>query len=217
MNAARQLFSDPRAFGTALAALLTGRFGTDWLDWEPETVGMEIADEFGVTDVPEENFDKIFAVGTLLKTDQFYKSVAAFHHVAGALNSTASFDLFDPLDPEELAWALYEALLHEPPGRDENVADRFSPNVKAYVSASLEAAGVTGFVDIFRAVGRAASTQTSFSDDPVMYAALRAKEESDAAAVRDELKERQGSLLAQLKLVQEFLSTPQALPPLARA
>lgn len=209
---AAQLFADPRAFGTALAALLSGRFGVEWLDWEPETVALEIRDEFGIAEVPEENFDKIFAVATLIKTDQFYQSVPAFHHIITALNGDASFDTYDPPDPEDIAWGLYESLLHDPPSRDEEVEARFSPNVQAYVGAVLKASGMTRFSGILRGFGDNPA-EVTFADDPVLFEGLHIKEQADDLAVTEMLRSQQQELALQIRAVREYLSKFPDLQP----
>jgi hypothetical protein len=68
---------DPESFATTLAAIFLDEYGTTGLSWAPETIAMELRDDFGV-EPPPANFGRLMAGITLLTTDRFYKELPTF-------------------------------------------------------------------------------------------------------------------------------------------
>jgi hypothetical protein len=115
----------PDLYGTSLLALLLDQWGTEALEWDPETIRRELADEFGVS-LPPAAEQKLQAVLTILNSDGFYRDVMVFQHVCRALcGQESDFQQFEPLEPHEAAWGVFEAsLLQDPesvPQLDEQV------------------------------------------------------------------------------------------------
>jgi hypothetical protein len=132
------LLLDEEAIATPLLVGLLDEFGTEMLDWEPETLRLEIKNEWKVTP-PQVNFDKIWALVTVLTTNSFYDSFEGFTHICNALSNTeASFDVYDPADVTEMAWAIAECTLLDPPdptGKDKSY--QFNTEIIAYMQARL--------------------------------------------------------------------------------
>jgi hypothetical protein len=85
---------------------LTRAFGSEWLDWEPETILMEIRRQYGVTPI-ESVKDKIFALQTFLTTDLFWDDFLIFEKIVLAFNDRdVDHDLIQCATPEELAYAM---------------------------------------------------------------------------------------------------------------
>lgn len=141
MRQNQQLFAsylkDPDTIGSILLVGLLDEFGTDMLDWEPETLHREINEVWKVS-VPERNLDKIWALVTVLTTDTFYSSLEAFIHVCNALSGNgADFKTFDPATVQEMCWAVAETQLLNPPEKD----DAFNDEIKTYMRARLDEEG----------------------------------------------------------------------------
>ena len=129
----------PQASASALLVGLMDRFGTEMLDWEPDTLRFEIEGEWGVSP-PTNNIDKIWALVTLLTTNLFYVSLEAFIHICNALNGEgADFQTYDPATVPEMCWALVETTILNPPDRGED----FSSEILTYMKAELEDEGFT--------------------------------------------------------------------------
>jgi hypothetical protein len=124
--------------------MFVDEFGTEFFDWEPETLNIEVQSTWH-TSLPDVNSDKLWALVTLLTTDQYYRSVDAFIHTANALNgSEADFENYDPAEPEEIAWALMETFLIDPPEQKGDAFEgRFTDEIRRYVGTTLEQAGIT--------------------------------------------------------------------------
>jgi hypothetical protein len=132
-----RLLQDPETPGSVLLIGLFDEYGTDFLEWEPDTLLLEIQDRWK-TEVPVVNRDKIWALVTVLTTDLFWSSLEAFIHVCNALSGGgADFQNWNPADVQEMCWAIAEVTLLDPP--EEGVV--FSPEIVAYMQAELEAEG----------------------------------------------------------------------------
>ncbi len=141
MRQDQQLFAsflkDPDAIGSVLLIGLLDEFGTEMLDWEPETLRQEVRQTWNTT-VPTRNWDKIWALATVLTTDNFYSSLDGFIHICNALSSHgADFQRFDPATIQEICWALAEVQMLNPPEKD----DVFNDEIRAYMKARLDEEG----------------------------------------------------------------------------
>jgi len=141
-----QLFNavtDETMMGTSLLLICVDTFGISFFDWEPETFALDCKSAFG-TELPQVNKDKIWSLVTALTTNLFYISLETFMPICNALSdSQADFRAYDPVDSEEAAWGIIEVLLNDPPDEDEDVAVRFSHEIKRYVGLTLSSEGVT--------------------------------------------------------------------------
>jgi hypothetical protein len=130
----RKKLEDPEAVGTVLLLIFIDKWGTEFFDWEPETLNRQAFADFGAQ-LPQINRDKIWALVTYLTTDRFFQNLDLFIHTCNALsNSGADFNNYDPADVQEIAWCLTETSLLEPP--DEGMS--FSPDIITYIDAKLK-------------------------------------------------------------------------------
>ena len=79
------LLADPDSFALTLITIFVDTYGMEALAWAPETVRLEIIDDFQV-DLPQENFDKLMAAMHLSQTDEFYVSLPTFIEICNVLN-----------------------------------------------------------------------------------------------------------------------------------
>src|SRR5262245_58736209 len=120
----RQVLTDDKSFTTTLLILFMDTYGPEGLDWAPETIYMEIEDDFGVK-MPERNFDKLMAGIYLISSDSFYKSLPDFIEICNVLaGHGVTPGQFEPVALDDMAWGLTEALLISPP--DDRDTDPFS-------------------------------------------------------------------------------------------
>lgn len=109
---------NPYTMGTVLYAIAVRQYGEEVHDWEPETVFLELQDDFGV-EIPAINHDKLMALLTAVSTNSFYENFAAFSLISHTLNNDENpLDQSDPLLPAEMAWAVTEVqLVDDTPGK----------------------------------------------------------------------------------------------------
>jgi hypothetical protein len=136
------LFRNPATPGTILLFILVDELGTEFLSWENETIEHEIMAKWKVRPAPE-NDDKIQALITVLTSNMFYANLDCFVHICNSLNDAgASFEHFDPPQVSDIAWAIAETTLIDPP-ETKDQSYRFSHEITAYMEAELEREGFT--------------------------------------------------------------------------
>ena len=133
---ASEAFKDDDVPAFVLYSICVGQFGGDIHKWEPETLWLEIQDEFKV-ECSESNKDKIQAAIALVSINSFYENFQAFEGICKAFNNQSpEFEWVTPLTPEECAWGVAEALLID------ETPEEFSLEIKAYVSEILREGGL---------------------------------------------------------------------------
>ncbi|NDC55316.1 MAG: hypothetical protein EBZ69_00520 [Alphaproteobacteria bacterium] len=176
------------------------KFGTEALTWEPNTILLEIEEEFNV-DLPQLALDKLLVGIQILTTDRFYKSLPDFISFCNVLSGdTYRPDMWDPADAEEVAWGVTEALLIYPP--EDNEEEPFTDEIRAYIGAVLDREGLINPPDILRIALRQARVSPSiddFSDDPTMFNAVYDLEEGKRADIENTIRMRTKMLAAQFK------------------
>lgn len=75
----KSIFADPEANPYKIYAALIDLWGDEWLDWEPETI-LETAEIDGVI-IDQVNLGKMFAIRSLLKTEEFFREPRVFEKV----------------------------------------------------------------------------------------------------------------------------------------
>lgn len=190
----------PEAFTTTLVATFVDAFGTEGLSWTPETIQLEIQDNFGVN-ISDATLSKLMAGITLLTTNNFYQSVPDFIMLSNIL-AGGHYDpnIFDPADVEEIAWAVTEALLLAPP--DEDDEEPFAEEVLAYIAHMVEEAGFIDPPDVLRLGARGTlslqNIQADYSDDPEAFSAIYKVQVEKRAEVDSMVRENLRQLIAQL-------------------
>lgn len=195
----RALLTDPETYATTLIVFIIDRYGTEALTWTPETIRMQINDDFGIR-LPRGILDKIMAAIMLLTTDSFYQEPAAFIQICNILSGdTFDPEVFDPADSYEMAWGITEATLLAPPEDAENA---FSEDVRAYIGYQTSAEGIADPPDILAIGIRPVDKHDPnavFADDPEIYNAFSDKREADRSLITDMLRANMQELLGQLE------------------
>lgn len=205
-------------FATVLLVLFLDRFGTEGLSWSPETITLEIEEEFDV-DLKPLALDKLMVAIQLLTSNKFYKSTPDFISFCNVLNGESYRpDMWDPADTEDVAWGITEALIIYPP-EDDN-PEPFTEEIRAYIGSALDEEGLINPPDILRIALRSARVSPSiedFSDDPTMFNAVYDLEESKRADIENTVRQRIEQLQQQLQTIQlENGSTKEVLEALNR-
>ncbi len=137
----KQALEDPSLFCSCVLLLLFDNIGPEVVDWEPESIYMQLEEMFGIK-VDRLLADKINAVLSLIGTDLYHKSLEAFNVVNSVLNfKYANFDSFSPGGVDDLLWGVTEARLIE--GGEAFDKQGFSHDIAAYTAQLLSTEGVT--------------------------------------------------------------------------
>lgn len=129
---------DDFTYTTPIMAILTDKFGTEFIEWDPVTVNIEIKESFGI-DATDSLLDKIQAGSTVINTNLFHLSLEAFNVSCNTLNlGVAASELMLPADLEDIMWGITEAKILEGDMFEETA---FSHNIARYVGFLLAEAG----------------------------------------------------------------------------
>lgn len=189
-------------FATTMLVMLTDKYGTEALEWQPQTLVMEIEQDYRV-DLPKVNMDKLMAAIDVLTSDNFYQSLPDFINLCNIFSGD-SYDprMWDPADSSEVAWGITEALIIEPPDGEEP----FSLEITAYIGAILDAEGIIQPPDVLKIASRDIADLTGkingeFSDDPAMFGAIYDFENSKTQAINTYVKTNLTMLIQQLQVL----------------
>ncbi len=137
---AKSVLKNDESSATALFIAMQRLFGSNsFLGWEPESIWLEL-DDNGVKDFPQENRDKILAVGTLIMGDAFHWDALVFEKTIVAFNNLPIVpDGIQEASPGELAWGVFEAeLLSQYAGHN----GEYDYEPTRYMAASMHRAGL---------------------------------------------------------------------------
>ena len=135
------VFSNSELYPLLYHLILLKKYGSEYYNWDPETVRLQIKDDFNIS-ISDIISNKIQAVSTLLVTDQFYIYWEAFESITKALiTGYPQFVHVTPLYPEEICWGLISACLND---SDYNSIKELplSPEVIGYITVTLEMQGI---------------------------------------------------------------------------
>jgi hypothetical protein len=114
--------------------ILFGKYGRTWLGWDPQTLWMEIEEDFH-TKVTDEVRDKINALRTLLTTRDFWDDFSVFEKIVIAFNDRyVDTEHIQVCLPEELGYGLTVA--------NSIVVRPFSNEIKVYIQACCRGSGL---------------------------------------------------------------------------
>jgi hypothetical protein len=133
------LFRTDDSFALSLITAFLEVNGTEALEWEPETLRLEVKADFGIT--PSQTvMDKLQAAITILTTDHEYSWWEPFEEITHVLNDyEANFEVMRPPTVEEIAWGVLESNLIDP--SEEPLRKAYSGEIQAYISLILQKAG----------------------------------------------------------------------------
>jgi hypothetical protein len=192
---------NPDAFAFNLLTAFMDTYGAEALAWSPETIEMEIRDDFGV-DISSGNYDRLMTAISVLTSNGFFTSVPTFIRDCVSLAGTVTpADSMIMPDCEELAWGITEALLISPP--DEEDENPFDKEIVGFIGEALSEEGILKPPDVLRIAvnGRQLVDRVNFefSDDPEMFAAIQSAEGAKTEAINAAVKGKTMALLRQLQ------------------
>jgi hypothetical protein len=209
-NAQREAWLNPDAFATSLFLLFVDQYreggSNSWdnpeedpLNWDPNTILVEIEDDFNIA-LPPPNFDRLMAAINIVTTDKFYQSLPDFITFCNVL-SGAPFDprIWDPADAGEIAWGITEGILLSPP--DDGDENPFNDQITAYIGAALDDEGIIHPPDVLRiATHRSlpASIPDTYTDDPTMFTIVSDFADRKTSDLTRMLRETIGRLATQI-------------------
>ncbi len=207
------LIRSDEVFASTLLCLAADRFGTDMFSeeggcWTPQTFRTEFQAVFG-GDLPDDNLGKLLAAISVLTSDALYRGLSSFlFTVHGLLGDGTDWSYAEPIDAEDLAWAVMEAMLLSPPEEGE----LFDPQIVAYCRTILKAEGLMSppAVLAFAREEAVYGDIGQFGDDILREQASRTRE------VNEYVESRQITLYEQLASVERFGCTANGLAEAVR-
>ncbi len=128
-----KLFCDKRAHPLQILEVLTMRYGTEWADWESDTLWWALRKSFGP--VGEVARNKIMALRLAATSDMAWIDWDVFEDSGLSWNDIVpTIGAFQPMTPMQTAFAI--SIL-----RGIRPGDRFANEVKAYIAAILDEHG----------------------------------------------------------------------------
>ena len=200
MPIARDILHNPTTIGSTLLTVCVDAFGTEFLDWEPETVKPDV-ERLAGGPIPSTNLDKLMALSIILTSEDFFTRPKAFLAACNALggeDEPVAFTTFDPPTPEECAWGVFESLLHRPLGREETPDQRFGPKVQQLIAMILEDNGFMFAPRPLDFVPLPEKPSAVTEDDPEMFQAVWGIQNKNAQAITSYVAGRMKALLSQL-------------------
>lgn len=194
----KEVWENPNTFATTMLLLFVDRYGVEGFTWDPETIVMEINEDFDVQ-ISQGNLDRLMAGISIVTGEDFFQSLPDFVYLCNILNG----DLFDPAewdpaDAEDIAWGVTEAWLLSPPEDDEP----FTEEIRAYIGQVLDAEGLTNPPATLRFALRdrdpTVAIQNDFSDDPELFSTIQGFEQSKTDDVNRHVQESLAALNLQL-------------------
>ena len=139
MVSKKDIFLSPDSFGTTLLICFLDTFGIESLNWEPETIELEL-EQYLSAEVPSENLDRLQAAMSVLTSNLFFISLEAFNTTCNALNfAVVNGKTFIPADIEDIMWGITEVNLLL--GANAK-SDEFSRDIQLYVGKILKSEGI---------------------------------------------------------------------------
>lgn len=124
----------PQTLATVIHAIMLDKYGEQVYDWDPATCALEVRDDFSA-EMCTQAMDRWCAMQAVMSSDAFFKRLDVFLNVCNTLASgSPSFLMFDPVTPEEAAWAVAEVAMN----RD---ILPFAYPIRQYMRQQLEADG----------------------------------------------------------------------------
>lgn len=132
----QKYFKSPEASATLLHGMLVTQYGDDVYHWEPQTVMLEVRDDYQI-DMAPEAVDRWSAMQLVMTTDLFFERVDAFLPICKALASgDPMFGLLIPVSGYEIARSVVEVALNRQ-------MQPFNPFIIAAIEGMLAQDGMT--------------------------------------------------------------------------
>ena len=208
MSGTVELILSDEVFASTLMLLAADKFGMDLFTddgtvWTPETFRQEFGIQFGCL-LPDDNLGKLMAAFSVLTSDALTRSLPSFlFTVHGLLGDGTDWSYAEPVDAEDLVWAVMEAMLIWPPEQ----GDLFDPQIVAYCRAMMKREGLMSPPGVLSFAREEAvyGDIGQFGDDILAEQADRTQE------INDYLESQQLALFQQLEAIQAFGCTATGL------
>jgi hypothetical protein len=206
MSAMATLITSDEVFASTLLLIATDLFGKNILQeggWTPQTFRMEFAAHVGGT-LPDSNLGKLMAAISVMTTDGLYRGLSSFlFTVHGLLGDGTDWSYAEPIDAEDLAWAVMEAMLIWPPEE----GDLFHQQIVAWCRMNMKREGLMSPPTVLAFAREEAvyGDIGQFGDDILREQASRTEE------VNEYLEEQQAALYRQLESIQSLGCTAAGL------
>jgi hypothetical protein len=164
-----QLLNGEDTFATTLLIVLIDRFGDEMINnengvWTPQTIRDEVVECFSVK-LTDAAIGKVMAAASIITTDKMRSSLPSFLTVAhGLLGDGSDWYYAEPIDVEDLAWCLTEAMLLYPVSPDA----AFDPQIVGYVQEMLKREGMLFPPSILRFADPDADRELGAEDEDIV-------------------------------------------------
>ena len=207
MNLAALIQSD-EIFATTLLVIAVDRFGAEIVNDSgnvrtPEAIRYEFSALFGCQ-IPDDNLGKLMAALAVLHSDALTRSLPSFlFTVHGLLGDGTDWSYAEPIDAEDLAWAVMEAMLIWPPEE----GSLFDPQIVAWCRTMMKAEGLMSppAVLAFAREDAVYGDLGQYGDDVLREQASRTEE------VNEYVESRQAALFEQLETIKGLGCTAAGL------
>ena len=200
MSGLAEALTGDGTYATVLLTIFVETYGTEGTQWSPETIAMELNEDFDI-EIPPANLDRLMTAINLLLSDDFYKSLPDFINYCNILSGdTYDPRSWDPADSVECAWGITEGLMIQPP--DDGDENPFSEEIVAYIGKVLDEEGIINPPDVLKIAVRDSDHSQAigeFSDDPIMFNAIHDFEASKTQEINEAIKTHVQRLGAQLE------------------
>lgn len=209
-----ELIRSEELFASTLLLLTVEHFGQEMFDengssWTPQTLRMELGALFGCK-LGDDQLGKLMAAIAVLTSDALYRSLPSFlMTVHGLLGDGTDWSYAEPIDAEDLAWAVMEAMLIWPPEE----GDLFDPQIVAYCRTCMKREGLMSPPSVLAFAREEAvyGDIGQFGDDILREQASRTQE------VNDDIEQRQAALFEQLESLKTLGCTAAGLAEAVQA
>jgi hypothetical protein len=186
-------------FASTLLAAAIDLFGTEVYDdagqlRAPGTFALEFQQRLGFP-LPEENLGKLIAAFAVVTSDALYRNLRSFLcTVHGLLGDGTDWSYAEPVDTDDLAWALTEAFLLWPPFPEDEESGTFDAETTAWCRALMKREGLLfpPAVLVFAKDENQALAAGQFDDDILLGQTERTEE------INALVEQQQQALYAQL-------------------
>lgn len=185
---------------STLALIIIDEYGVEALNWDPETIILELQDDAHV-ELSDLNAARVGCLVSLLTTDSFYYSLPDFINICNVVSGDVDNpSLWKPASLHAIIYALSEIQLLDP--QDTPLQELLDPEIVSYIELQLRDAGATQPPDCLRFVKPehlAVADIATIQEDPVLFSASY----QIATEASEELQQFENSALVQL--VQELM------------
>lgn len=195
----RKALQEKNLLATPMVIGLLDIYGMEVLEWLPETLCLEIQDDFQVP-LQEPLLSRVLTGFALLTTDDFYKSLPDFVMHCNILSGDSfNPEMWDPADAGECAWGITEAMLLSPPEEDDE--EPFAPEITAYIGAVLDSEGIMTAPDVLRIAVRSQPDFDlgAFAEDPELGGAVTQFENSKSEEINQLIMTGMQKMMSQLQ------------------